>query len=71
MRVVEIWQFCRLSEEGRRLTRAAMRQPSSSARAYYRILKLVRTIGDFVGYEEIRSVHLAAALQYLPKLMMG
>jgi hypothetical protein len=42
----------------------------NSARAHHRILKLARTIADLAGCEEIGSVHLAAPLQYRPKLMM-
>jgi magnesium chelatase family protein len=51
--------------------RAAMTQLNLSARAYHRILKLARTIADLAGSGEIQSVHLAEALQYRPKLMMG
>jgi len=71
MRVGEIRQFCRLQDEGQSLMRAAMTQLNLSARAYHRILKLSRTIADLAGCEEIKSVHLAEALQYRPKLMMG
>jgi len=71
MRVAEIRQFCQLQEEGQSLMRAAMSQLNLSARAYHRILKLARTIADLAGSEEIQSVHLAEALQYRPKLMMG
>jgi magnesium chelatase family protein len=60
MRVGEIWQFCRVEEDGQRLMRA-----------YHRILKLSRPIADLAGSEEIQSVHLAEALQYRPKLMMN
>jgi len=71
MRVGEIRQFCRLQDEGQSLMRAAMSQMNLSARAYHRILKLARTIADLAGSEEIQSAHLAEALQYRPKLMMG
>jgi len=71
MRVGEIRQFCKLPEGCQRLMRAAMIQLNLSARAYHRILKLARTIANLAGCEEIESVHLAEALQYHPKLMMG
>jgi len=71
MRVGEIRQFCKLQEEGQSLMRAAMTQLNLSARAYHRILKLARTIADLAGSEDIQSVHLAEALQYRPKIMIG
>jgi len=71
MRVGEIRQFCKLQDEGQSLMRAAMSQMNLSARAYHRILKLARTIADLAGSEEIQSPHLAEALQYRPKLMVG
>ncbi len=71
MRIGEIRQFCQLQDEGQSLMRAAMSQLQLSARAYHRILKLSRTIADLEGSEEIQSTHLAEALQYRPKIMMG
>jgi magnesium chelatase family protein len=71
MRVSEVRQFCKLQDEGQSLMRAAMSQLQLSARAYHRILKLSRTIADLARSEEIQSAHLAEALQYRPKLMMG
>ncbi len=71
MRVGEVRQFCQLQPEGQSLMRAAMSQLNLSARAYHRILKLSRTIADLAGSEDIQSPHLAEALQYRPKIMMG
>jgi len=71
MRIGEVRQFCQLQPEGQSLMRAATSQLNSSARAYHRILKLSRTIADLAGSEEIQSPHLAEALQYRPKIMMG
>ncbi|MBI5951146.1 MAG: YifB family Mg chelatase-like AAA ATPase [Chloroflexi bacterium] len=71
MRIAEIRKFCHLQDEGQSLMRAAMSQLNLSARAYHRILKLARTIADLARSEEIQSAHLAEALQYRPKLMLG
>jgi magnesium chelatase family protein len=71
MRIGEVRQFCSLQPEGQSLMRSAMSQLNLSARAYHRILKLSRTIADLAGSEEIQSPHLAEALQYRPKIMVG
>ena len=65
MRVGEIRQFCGLQAESQSLMRATMSQLNLSARGYHRILKLVRTIADLAGSEEIQSAHLAEALHHL------
>jgi magnesium chelatase family protein len=71
MRIAEVRQFCKLDGAGESLIRSAMGQMNLSARGYHRVLKLARTIADLAGSEEIQAVHLAEALQYRPKLMMG
>jgi magnesium chelatase family protein len=71
MRVAEVRQFCKLDEAGDNLVRQAMSQLNLSARGYHRVLKLARTIADLAGSDDIQSVHLAEALQYRPKLMLG
>jgi len=63
----EVREHCRLDDAGRALLRAAVQQLGMSARAFTRILKLARTIADLEGVEEIRTHHLAEALQYRPR----
>ncbi len=71
MRVAEVRKFCKLDETGDSLVRAAMSQLNLSARAYHRTLKLARTIADLAGSEAILPAHVAEALQYRPKGLMG
>ncbi|MEW6440241.1 MAG: YifB family Mg chelatase-like AAA ATPase [bacterium] len=60
----EIAAFCRLRPEGARLLEVAVERLGFSARVYHRILKVSRTIADLGGSEEIRTAHVAEALQY-------
>ena len=71
MHPAEVRQFCQLDEAGRALMRTAMNQLQLSARAYHRVLKLARTIADLAGEEKIAPAHLAEALQYRPRVMVG
>ena len=60
----EIEQFCRLNEADERLLDNAMEQLGLSARAWYRILKVARTIADLAGKENIQTLHLTEAITY-------
>jgi magnesium chelatase family protein len=44
-----------------------MQQLQLSARAFHRVLKIARTIGDLAGSDEIAPAHLAEAIQYRPR----
>ncbi len=68
MSSVAVREFCRLNNECRILMQAAVAQFDLSARAYFRLLKLGRTIADLAGVDEIKQEHLAEALQYRPKV---
>ena len=57
-------RFCGLSSEGTRLMKNAFDRLGLTARSYDRVLRLARTIADLDGSDEIKTHHLAEALQY-------
>jgi magnesium chelatase family protein len=57
-------EVCEINDAGRTLLKTAMERLGLSARAYDRILKVSRTIADLSGSEEIKTEHLAEAIQY-------
>ncbi len=67
MRNRDIKELCLLSRECLRLLRQAEAQLALSARGYYKIIKISRTIADLTAEKEIAPEHIAEALQYRPK----
>lgn len=68
MQTKEIKEFCPLSADCLNLLRQAVSQMNLSARGYYRVIKVARTIADLTGEEKINVTHIAEALQYRPRL---
>jgi len=60
--------FCQIDNSSYELLRSAVDQMHLSARAYFRVLKLGRTIADLAQEEKILTPHIAEALQYRPKI---
>ncbi|HWB64592.1 MAG TPA: YifB family Mg chelatase-like AAA ATPase [Chitinophagales bacterium] len=59
-----VQEICVISEVGKNLLSRAMQKLNLSARAYDRIIKVSRTIADLAGSEEIKTEHLAEAIQF-------
>jgi len=60
----QVRKYCELSEESRALLVKAAESLRLSTRAVHRTIKVARTIADLAGDEELKSTHLAEALQY-------
>jgi len=64
MKNKQVKEFCRLDIDGVHILRLAMEKFDLSARSYFRVLKVARTIADLEGSEAISAGHLGEALQY-------
>lgn len=60
----QLRSICKISEEGMQLLKTAMERLGLSARAYDRILKVSRTVADLAASEDIKTEHLAEAIQF-------
>jgi len=57
-------RWCQLDDTSRNLLEGAIRKLGLSARASDRILKVARTIADLAGDDELKTHHVAEAIQY-------
>lgn len=68
MRNVHLKTYVALSPEVEQLLRQAANRFQLSARSYFRMQKVARTIADLEGAPEVEVAHMAEALQYRPKI---
>ena len=59
-----IKKYCQIPEEAKKLLSIAVEKYNLSARGYFRVLKVSRTIADLENSENIKLEHIAEALQY-------
>jgi magnesium chelatase family protein len=67
----EVRTYCPIEPAAQTLVKAAVTQLHLSARAFHRTLKLARTIADLSGTDVIGAAHVAEAIQYRPRPIMG
>lgn len=67
MSIRHIKKYCALDETAENMMKNAVNSMNFSTRTYHRLLKISRTIADLAGEKNIKSDHLAEALQYRPR----
>lgn len=63
----DVKKYCPLSPQCRTMLISATASMNLTARSYFKVIKVARTIVDLEGAKEISVNHLAEALQYRPK----
>lgn len=61
-------KYCELDAAAEKLLKETFSRLQYSGRAYFRILKVARTIADLENSPDIKPHHLAEAIQYRPRL---
>ena len=64
MKNKELKEFAKLEDKANLLLKQAVNKFSLSARTYFRLVKVARTVADLAGSENISELHVAEALQY-------
>jgi magnesium chelatase family protein len=64
MKNKHIKEYCKLNSESSLLLKQAVNTYGLSARTYFRLIKVARTIADLAGERDIKPGHVAEALQY-------
>ncbi len=68
MKNKHVKKYCEIDGETQRILKLAVESYDLSARAYFRLIKVARTIADLGGFANITVTHMAEALQYRPTL---
>ncbi len=64
----DVKKYCEIDENSRTIMTSALATMNLTARSYFKVIKIARTIADLAAEKNISSVHIAEALQYRPKL---
>lgn len=67
MSTKDVKRYSPLSDQCRTMLRSAVATMNLSARSYFKVVKIARTIADLANVSQIATNHLAEALQYRPK----
>ncbi len=67
MNISHVRKYCKLPVEAEELLQRAATTFNLSARTYFRIIKVARTIADLMGSTDITPHHIAEAIQYRVK----
>lgn len=67
MRPAQVRAFCPVAPDALILLKTAISRLTLSARSYFKIIKVSRTIADLHGLRRIEAAHIAEALQYRAK----
>lgn len=67
MATKDIKKYCSISLECRTMLTSAVATMDLTARSYFKVIKVARTIADLASEKEISIIHIAEALQYRPK----
>jgi magnesium chelatase family protein len=64
----DVKEFCEIDDASRSIMTNAVATMNLTARSYFKILKIAKTIADLALEKHISSTHIAEALQYRPKI---
>ncbi|OGM12736.1 hypothetical protein A3A76_04455 [Candidatus Woesebacteria bacterium RIFCSPLOWO2_01_FULL_39_23] len=67
MSTKDVKKYCEMSTDCRMMMISATASMNLTARSYFKVIKVARTIADLEGVKNITTNHLAEALQYRPQ----